>query len=187
VPSPDQEVRACGPSTSSELIRVLGLDPGSRITGWGCVLGDRRSADVRGFGCLRPPRSAGRPRALAFLSDQLQALIDELKPDVVVVETPFSARFLKAGLMLAETRGALLAVLGRWGGQVVEYEPARVKAAIVGYGRAEKQQMVFVVQRRLQLTESPPEDAADALALALCHLALLPLEQRQQATGNRQQ
>lgn len=127
------------------------------------------------FGCLRPPRSAGRPRALAYLSDQLAALIERLQPDIVVVETPFSARFLKASLMLAETRGALLAIIGRWGGEFVEYEPARVKAAVVGYGRAEKQQMVFVVQRRLQLAEPPPEDAADALALALCHLALLPL------------
>jgi crossover junction endodeoxyribonuclease RuvC len=85
--------------------------------------------------------------------------------------------------MLAETRGALLAVLGRWGGEVVEYEPARVKAAIVGYGRAEKRQMVFVVQRRLQLPEPPPEDAADALALALCHLALLPLPGQAKGEG----
>ena len=77
--------------------------------------------------------------------------------------------------MLAETRGALLAVVGRWGGEFVEYEPARVKAAVVGYGRAEKQQMVFVVQRRLQLAEPPSEDEADALALALCYLALMPL------------
>ena len=76
----------------------------------------------------------------------------------MAVETPFSARFLTASLMFAETRGALLAVLGRWGGEVVEYEPARVKAAIVGYGRAEKRQMVFVVQRRLQLAEPPSED-----------------------------
>jgi crossover junction endodeoxyribonuclease RuvC len=153
------------------------------VTGWGLVVGDRRNAVVGGLGCLRPPRTDGRPRALAFLSERLTALIGETKPDVVVVETPFSARFLKAGLMLAETRGALLAVLGRWGGEVVEYEPARVKAAIVGYGRAEKQQMVFVVQRRLLLSEPPPEDAADALALALCHLALLPVKQ---AVGGRQ-
>ena len=154
---------------------MLGLDPGSRVTGWGLVLGDRRSAVVGGLGCLRPPRSFGRPHALAYLFDQLAALIERLQPEVVVVETPFSARYLKAGLMLAETRGALLAVLGRWGGEIVEYEPARVKAAIVGYGRAEKRQMVFVVQRRLQLAEPPPEDAADALALALCYLALMPL------------
>jgi crossover junction endodeoxyribonuclease RuvC len=148
------------------------------VTGWGVVVGDRRVATVAGFGCLRPPRTAGRPRALAYLSQHLTELLAVHQPDVVVVETPFSALHLKAGLMLAETRGALLAVLGAWGGEVVEYEPARVKAAIVGYGRAEKRQVAFIVQRRLLLPEEPPEDAADALALALCHLAL-------QATGDR--
>ncbi len=153
---------------------MLGLDPGSRVTGWGMIVGDRRVAAVAGFGCLRPPRTAGRPRALAYLSEHLTDLLSAQRPQVVVVETPFSALHLRAGLMLAETRGALLAVLGRWGGEVVEYEPARVKAAIVGYGRAEKRQVAYIVQRRLQLPEAPPEDAADALALALCHLALLP-------------
>ncbi len=123
------------------------------------------------MGCLKPPRSAGRPHALAFLSEQLTALLDRLVPDVVVVETPFAARHLGAALALAETRGALLATLGRWGGEVVEYEPAKVKAAVVGYGRAEKQQVGFIVRQRLGLSEIPAEDAADALALALCHLA----------------
>jgi len=139
------------------------------------VLGDRRNAAVREFGCLRPPRAAGRPRALAHLSDELAALLARLQPQVAVIETPFSAVHLKAALALAEARGALLAVLGRWGGEVVEYEPARVKAAIVGYGRAEKAQVAYMVQRRLRLAEPPQEDAADALALALCHLALLPV------------
>jgi crossover junction endodeoxyribonuclease RuvC len=86
------------------------------------------------------------------------------------VETPFFGRFPKAALALAEARGALLAVLGRWGGEVVELEPARVKAAIVGHGRAEKQQVAFVVRHALGLGELPAPDAADALALALCHL-----------------
>jgi len=150
------------------------LDPGSRVTGFGFVVGDRRHVEVGGYGCLRPPRSAPRPRALAFLADGLTDLLGRYEPEVVVVETPFSARHLKAGLLLAETRGALLAELGRSRCKVVEYEPARVKAAIVGYGRAEKQQVVYIVQRRLELAEPPPEDAADALALALCYLALGP-------------
>jgi len=145
------------------------------------VVGDTRHVEVGGFGCLRPPRTAGRPAALAFLTDRLNALMLELRPDVVVVETPFSAVHLRAALMLAETRGALLAVLGAWGGTVVEYEPARVKAAIVGHGRAEKQQVAYVVQRRLCLAEPPSEDAADALALALCYLLL----GGQEAIGDR--
>ena len=135
------------------------------------MAGDRRRAVLVEMGCLRPPRASGRPRALAFLEDRLGDLIARLAPDIAVIETPFAARHLGAALALAETRGALLAALGRWGGEVVEYEPARVKAAVVGYGRAEKQQVGYVVQRRLSLAEAPPEDAADALALALCHLA----------------
>jgi crossover junction endodeoxyribonuclease RuvC len=123
------------------------------------------------MGCLKPPRSSGRPAALAFLVERLTELLERLEPDVAVVETPFAARHLHAALALAETRGALLATLGRWGGEVVEYEPARVKASVVGYGRAEKKQVGYVVQQRLGLPSVPAEDAADALALALCHLA----------------
>jgi crossover junction endodeoxyribonuclease RuvC len=142
------------------------------VTGWGLVVGHRNAVTLGEMGCLRPPRDAGRPRALAFLVEQLDALLIRLAPDVVAVETPFAARHLAAALALAETRGALLGALGRWGGAVVEYEPARVKAAVVGYGRAEKRQVGYMVQQRLRLAAPPPEDAADALALALCHLAI---------------
>ncbi len=88
----------------------------------------------------------------------------------MVIETPFAGRFPKAALVLAEARGALLAELGRWGGEVVELEPARVKAAVVGNGRAEKRQVAYVVRHAFGLEQEPPADAADALALALCHL-----------------
>jgi crossover junction endodeoxyribonuclease RuvC len=122
------------------------------------------------FGCLMSRRTLSRAAALASLSGQLEELLGRLAPNVAAVETPFFGRFPKAALALAETRGALLAVLGRWGGEVVELEPARVKAAIVGHGRAEKQQVAFVVRHALGLAELPAPDAADALALALCHL-----------------
>jgi len=97
-------------------------------------------------------------------------LLERLAPDVVAVETPFAGRHPRAALALAEARGAILASLGRWGGEVVEYEPARVKAAVVGHGRAEKQQVGFVVRHALHLESPPPADAADALAVAVCHL-----------------
>ena len=122
------------------------------------------------FGRLLPPRTLSRAAALASLSDQLGELLARVAPEVVAVETPFFGRFPKAALALAEARGALLAVLGRWGGEVVELEPARVKAAVVGHGRAEKRQVAFVVKHTLGLAEPPAPDAADALALALCHL-----------------
>jgi crossover junction endodeoxyribonuclease RuvC len=160
---------SCAPS---ELVRVLGLDPGSRITGWGLLVGNRHRVAAEGFGCLRPSRTLRRPAMLAWFSEKLDDLLRRTVPEVVVVETPFSSRNLRAGLALAETRGALLAVLGRWGGVVAEYEPARVKAAVVGNGRAEKRQVAYVIQHQLRLAEPPAEDAADALALALCHLRL---------------
>jgi crossover junction endodeoxyribonuclease RuvC len=148
----------------------LGLDPGTRITGWGLVEGDARLVRVLEHGRLHSVRDATRACALASLSEQLDQLLRRLEPDIVVLETSFAARFPKAALALAETRGALLAVLGAWGGEVAEYEPAKVKAAVVGHGRAEKRQVAYVVKHLLGLRAIPPEDAADALALALCHL-----------------
>lgn len=151
-------------------MRVLGLDPGSRTTGWGFLDGDARALRAAAWGCFHGRRGVGRSLVLAGLAAELEALLASLEPDVVAVETPFTARFPKASLALAETRGALLAVLGRWGGLVVDYEPARVKAAVVGYGRAEKRQVAYVMGQQLGLPTLPPSDAADALAVALCHL-----------------
>jgi len=151
-------------------VRVLGLDPGSRSTGWGLVETDGRSLRAAGFGCLRPPRGCDRPASLAALAGQLDALLDSRTPDVVAVEMTFTGRFPKAALALAEARGALLATLGRWGGTVVEYEPAKVKAAIVGHGAADKRQVAYVVRHELGLASEPASDAADALAIAVCHV-----------------
>jgi crossover junction endodeoxyribonuclease RuvC len=123
-------------------------------------------------GCLHPPRVVTRALTLAWLQSRLEELLESHRPDVVVVETSFSAKFPRSALALAEVRGALLATLGHWGGAVVELEPARVKAAVVGHGRAEKQQVAYVVQRHLALSETPGPDAADALALALACLLL---------------
>jgi crossover junction endodeoxyribonuclease RuvC len=151
-------------------MRVLGLDPGSRTTGWGLLEGDARSLQGACFGCFHGRREASRAKVLAGLAGELEDILERLQPEVVAIETPFTGRFPKAALALAETRGALLAVLGRWGGPVVEYEPARIKAAIVGYGRADKHQVAFMISHHLGLPTPPPSDAADALAVALCYL-----------------
>jgi len=140
------------------------------VTGWGVVEGSARRAVAAEFGCLRPARGPSRAHVLASLSDQVATLLERVAPDVVAVETPFAGRHPQSALALAEARGAILAVLGRWGGAVVEYEPAKVKAAVVGYGRAEKQQVGFIVRHAFGLEAPPPADAADALAVALCHL-----------------
>jgi crossover junction endodeoxyribonuclease RuvC len=145
------------------------------VTGWGLLEGDTRRVVGVEFGRLIPRRTLARPAALATLTEQLEELLARLAPDVVVIETPFTGRFPKAALALAETRGALLVALGRWGGEVVAIEPARMKAMVVGHGRAEKRQVSYVVRHALSLPEEPPADAADAIALALCHLrSVLP-------------
>jgi len=145
------------------------------VTGWGLLEGTPRNVTSVEFGRFLPRRNLSRPAALASLTEQLEQLLARLAPDVVVIETPFTGRFPKAALALAETRGALLVALGRWGGTVVEIEPAKMKAAVVGHGRAEKQQVAYVVRHALKLSKEPPADAADALALALCHVrSVLP-------------
>jgi len=145
------------------------------VTGWGLLEGTPRTVTSVEFGRFLPRRNLSRPAALASLTEQLEQLLARLAPDVVVIETPFTGRFPKAALALAETRGALLVALGRWGGRVVEIEPARMKAAVVGHGRAEKQQVAYVVRHALKLSKEPSADAADALALALCHVrSVLP-------------
>lgn len=151
-------------------MRVLGVDPGTRTTGWGLIEVEAGKVIRVAWGCLRGRRGASRPQTLAQLAEGLQVLLAQWQPDAVAVETPFVARFQKASLLLAETRGALLAALGRWCGAVAEYEPARVKAWVVGSGRAEKQQVSWLVQKALGIDQSLPPDAGDALAVALCHL-----------------
>jgi crossover junction endodeoxyribonuclease RuvC len=161
-------------SKRAEVRRVLGIDPGSRATGWGVVTVSGRRVQSAEFGCLRPPRNATRAVTLAWLADRLDELIAAKEPDVVAVEITFAAALPRAALALAEARGALLATLGRRGVPVYEYEPARVKMAVVGHGSAEKRQVAFMVQRHLGLDRAPSADAADALALALCHLWSAP-------------
>lgn len=128
------------------------------------------------FGCLHPPRAAGRATLLAALADATTTLLRRFEPDTVALETPFSGRFPRAALGLAEVRGALLVELGRWGGNVVELEPASVKSMLVGSGRAEKRQVAFVVQHELGLSAAPAADAADALAIAWCCLKRLDID-----------
>lgn len=149
--------------------RVLGVDPGSRATGWALVVAEAGSYHLEAAGVLRP---AGTERAarLADLQRRLGELVARLAPDVAAVESSFSGRNPRSGLALAETRGTILAVLGGSGVTVRSYSPATVKSTIVGTGRAEKQQVNYMVVRLLGLSAPPAVDAADAMAVALTHI-----------------
>lgn len=159
-------------------MRVLGIDPGSAATGWALLEGSGMRAKVIAHGVLRE-RAKDRATRLGALCRALEGILDEHRPDEIAIESPFSGLNPRSGLVLAETRGALLAAVGRHGMCSATYSPAEVKKAVVGNGRAEKSQVAYMVVRLLALEQAPPEDAADAMAVALTHLRHLgsPLSQ----------
>jgi crossover junction endodeoxyribonuclease RuvC len=152
-------------------VRVLGVDPGSRATGWALIVAEGNRYHLHTSGVVRP-RGDARHRRLADLARRFADVVDELEPDCAAVESSFSGLNPKTGLALAESRGVILAVLGRNQMDVRSYSPAEVKSAIVGHGRAEKQQINYMVVRLLSLPDPPPSDAADAMAVALTHIHL---------------
>jgi crossover junction endodeoxyribonuclease RuvC len=152
-------------------IRVLGIDPGSRATGWALVIAEGNRYRLEASGVLRP-RGNDRERRLADLHRAMAEVVEECSPDCAVIESSFTGRNPKSGLALAECRGVILAVLGCNEFTIASYTPAEIKSAIVGNGRAEKKQVVYMVVRLLKLPDSPPSDAADAMAAALTHIHL---------------
>lgn len=150
--------------------RALGIDPGSRATGYGVVeLAGSRLVHVD-HGVLRPPAGAAVPERLAFIFRGLAEVVERHRPGEVGVESIFQARNAQSALVLGQARGVALLAAELAGLPLVEYTPMQVKLAVVGYGRAEKGQVQEMVRRLLALPEAAPTDASDALAVALCHL-----------------
>jgi len=148
--------------------RILGIDPGSRTTGFGVIDTDgRHSVRVTG-GCIRVDHLPW-PRRLGVLFDGIAQLVEEYRPHELAVEQLIFARDVTAALKLGQARGAVLCAGLKGDMQVHEYSPKAVKLAVVGTGSAEKAQVQHMVRLLLSLAEMPPEDEADALALALCH------------------
>ena len=133
-------------------------------------------------GVLRP-RGTGRPERLAWLYRETVGIAARELPDMAAVETPFAGINARSALALAEARGVVLAALGSLGLEVGALSPAAVKSAVVGTGRAEKRQVVFMVVRLLALPQDPPEDAADAMAVAIAHWRSTAWPARLQSTG----
>lgn len=155
-------------------MRALGIDPGSRVTGWGVVAREAGGFRRVACGAVRLEGTAV-PARLARLLAACRTLLDTWMPDVVVVERNFVAHNVQSAFRLGEARGVVLAAAAAAGRPVHEYTPATVKLAAVGHGRADKETVTRGVVALLRLAERPPVDAADALALALCHLQQAPL------------
>ena len=155
------------------IVRILGVDPGSSATGWALVVSEGNRYRLETAGVVRP-KGAHRHGRLADLQRRLEAVTADLNPDCAAVESSFSGLNPRSGLALAECRGVILAVLGGLGVDVTSYSPAQVKSAVVGHGRAEKQQVNYMVVQLLGLDGPPAVDAADAMAVALTHAHLGP-------------
>ena len=161
--------KAAGDSGTRPGIRVVGLDPGSRIAGWGAVDETEGRLRVVDFGVVRCPPRDPLVLRLQRLHREIGEVIRRLHPDEVAVEQVFSAASAGAALTLGHARGAVLAATAEV--PVAEYSPRSVKQALTGYGAAGKGSVAGMVARRLGMAAPPDaEDAADALAVAICHL-----------------
>jgi crossover junction endodeoxyribonuclease RuvC len=149
---------------------VFGIDPGSNRTGYGCVDTDGRRHRLVFCGAVRAG-DAAFPERLATIHRELSDLIRSCQPECVAIENLFHATNVRSALKLGHARGVAMLAAVEAGVAVVEYTPAEIKRAIVGYGRAEKPQVQQMIKLLLGLDRAPePHDAADALAVAICHL-----------------
>lgn len=152
-------------------MRVLGIDPGLAITGYAVV--EEHGSDVQLLtkGVVRTPANTPDPERLALLHEELGAIIAEQQPDASAVEELFFSRNVRTAMSVGQARGVILLTLANAGLPIAEYTPMQVKEAITGYGNADKQQVQEMVRMLLNLSEVPrPDDAADAVAVAICYL-----------------
>lgn len=149
---------------------ILGIDPGSRKTGFGVIEAKRNSAVYVTSGIIRLPVNEPLGPRLGVLFAELNCIIDEFQPDELAIEQVFLARSPDAALKLGHARGAAMTACVHRGMAVHEYAARQIKQAVVGTGAASKEQVQHMVKILLKLPAAPKEDAADALATALCHL-----------------
>ena len=149
---------------------VLGIDPGVATVGFGLVASERNKLSLITYGTIRTPAGLPLPRRLLLISEDLNKLFDKFSPDHVAVEELFFSKNVTTGLAVAHGRGVILMTLARRDVPVFSYKPMQVKQGVVGYGGADKQQVMALVRMLLAMDKDPrPDDAADALAVAVCH------------------
>ena len=151
-------------------MRILGIDPGIAIVGFGMIESERGSVRMLQYGAVTT--EAGLPLATRLLQieNDMTALIAQLQPDEIAIEELFFSKNITTGIAVAHGRGVILCTAEKLGVPICEYTPMQVKQAVVGYGLAEKKQVMDMTRRLLHLKTVPkPDDAADALAIAICH------------------
>jgi crossover junction endodeoxyribonuclease RuvC len=154
---------------------IFGIDPGSERTGYGCVRTDGSRHHLITCGAITTKASSTFPEKLLVIYSRLTTLLSECRPDAVAIENIFHAVNARSALKLGHARGVAMLAAVEAGVEVFEYTPAEVKRTVVGYGRAEKPQVQHMIKLILGLAEAPsPHDAADALAVAVCHIHSQP-------------
>ncbi len=149
---------------------ILGIDPGLAIVGWGVIESDRGKIRPLGYGSITTPAHTSIESRLFTIAEDLERLIEKYRPDEIAIEELFFTNNITTGIAVAEARGVILATAYKLGVKISEYTPLQVKQAVVGYGRAEKGQVIAMVTSLLKLPKPPkPDDTADALAIAICH------------------
>lgn len=166
---------------------ILGIDPGTALTGYGIVEKSGNRLTALAYGVVRTPAGLDLHERLAQLFDELSALLAQHRPSVAAVESLFFNVNVRTALAVGHARGVCLLACSQAGCDLYEYTPQQVKQAVVGYGKAEKQQVQRMVTTLLGLREVPrPDDAADALAVAICQansMAVLSAARRHQGRG----
>lgn len=151
-------------------MRILGIDPGFATIGFGLVEAGRAQVHMVTYGAITTPAGLPLSRRLYQISCDMEELIGQLKPDVISIEELFFNTNITTGIAVAHGRGVILLEAERAGIPAFEYTPMQVKQAVAGYGGADKRQVMLMTQRLLKMKEIPrPDDAADALAIAICH------------------
>jgi crossover junction endodeoxyribonuclease RuvC len=149
---------------------ILGIDPGTAITGYGLIEKTGQKITPVEYSCWRTPSSMPMPQRLLLLSQALEEVLGKYSPDQMVVEELFFNRNATTVISVGQARGVILLAAAKYGIPAYEYTPLQVKQAVVGYGNATKQQVQYMVRAILGLEECPkPDDTADALAIGICH------------------
>jgi crossover junction endodeoxyribonuclease RuvC len=160
---------------------ILGIDPGTLITGYGLICAERGAYQPIDYGCIKPPSSKKLTERYQIIYQGVTHLIEKYHPSAIAVETQYIQKNPQSGLKLGMARGVVLLAATLCQVAVYEYAPSQAKKSVVGTGRATKQQVQAMVQKLLFLAALPePEDAADALALAICHAHAYQKEQHLQ-------
>lgn len=149
---------------------ILGIDPGYATTGFGVVESGRGLLRLVNYGTITTPAGLAFPKRLKMLYDDMNELLGAVRPDAVAVEELFFGHNVTTGIGVSHGRGVILLAVEQFGAQLFEYTPNEVKQAVVGYGGAEKRQVMDMTRRLLKMEHiARPDDAADAIAIALCH------------------